>query len=134
MCLDVVVTGNAILRMQAADAMAAGQAKSLGLMVVVIWLVIAVLFLNPKAGLLAVIPNLFPVVTLFGVMGYLDIPLNTSTAMVAAIALGICVDDTMHFMVRYNHYTRLTGDTAVAIARTLRDERGGGARGQRESG
>ena len=120
--LDVVVTGNAILRMQAADAMAAGQAKSLGLMVVVIWLVIAVLFLNPKAGLLAVIPNLFPVVTLFGVMGYLDIPLNTSTAMVAAIALGICVDDTMHFMVRYNHYTRLTGDTAVAIARTLRDE------------
>jgi predicted RND superfamily exporter protein len=120
--LEVVVTGNAILRMQAADAMAAGQAKSLGLMVVVIWLVITVLFLNPKAGLLAVIPNLFPVVTLFGVMGYLDIPLNTSTAMVAAIALGICVDDTMHFMVRYHHYTRATGDTAVAIERTLRDE------------
>lgn len=120
--LEVVVTGNAILRMQAADAMAAGQAKSLGLMVVVIWLVITVLFLNPKAGLLAVIPNLFPVVTLFGVMGYLDIPLNTSTAMVAAIALGICIDDTMHFMVRYHHHTRATGDTAVAIERTLRDE------------
>lgn len=120
--LEVVVTGGAILRMQAADAMAIGQAKSLGLMIIVIWLVITVLFLNPKAGLLAVIPNLFPIVMLFGLMGFLDIALNTSTAMVAAIALGICVDDTMHFMVRYHYYTRATGDTRIAISRTLKDE------------
>ena len=54
--------------------------------------------LSPKAGLLAVLPNVFPVPVLFGEMGYLRIPPDTSTAMIAVIAVAICVDDSMHFM------------------------------------
>ena len=45
------------------------------------------------AGLIALLPNLFPVAILFAVMALFDIPLNAGTSMVAAIALGICVDE-----------------------------------------
>ncbi|MEN8174335.1 MAG: efflux RND transporter permease subunit [Pseudomonadota bacterium] len=120
--LDVAITGDAILRTHAAHAMAYGQAKSLGFMIVVIWALISMLFVNAKAGALAVLPNLFPIVVLFGVMGFHGIPLDTSTVMVAAIALGICIDDTMHFMVRYHHHTQKFGNQDLAIRQTVRDE------------
>ena len=120
--LNVQITGESVLTNEAADRMAEGQARSLGLMLVIIFVLIAVLFFNLRAGLLAIIPNLFPIVILFGVMGYFAIPLDTSTAMVAAIAVGISVDDTMHFMVRYNQQIRKTGDNHDAIRETMLEE------------
>jgi len=120
--LDVRVTGESILHSRAADRMARGQAKSLGLMVLVIMLVISLLFVNIRAGLLATIPNVFPVIILFGVMGYAGIPLDSGTAMIAAIALGICVDNTMHFMVRYHRVLAHRRDEASAIRETIQVE------------
>lgn len=120
--LRVHAMGEAVSRVEATDTMVVGQVKSLGLMAVVIWLVISVLFVNAKAGLLAVIPNLFPILALFGAMGFAGIPLDTSTAMIAAIALGICIDDTMHFMARYHQRTRASTDQTQAIKDTIRDE------------
>lgn len=120
--LDVVITGEAVVSMRAMDTMVIGQAKSLTLVIFVIWLIISILFVNVRAGLLAVLPNLFPIVGLFGVMGYLEIPLNPSTAMVAAIALGLCIDDTLVFMVRYHRHTQALNDQAQAIRLTLKDE------------
>ena len=120
--LDVVVTGEAIVSMTAMDTMVIGQAKSLALVIGVIWLIISILFVDVRAGLLAVLPNLFPILGLFGVMGYLQIPLNPSTAMVAAIALGLCIDDTLVFMVRYHRHTQALNNQAKAIRLTLQDE------------
>jgi hypothetical protein len=102
--------------------MAIGQILSLALMAIVIWAIVTVLFVNPRAGLMAVVPNLFPILVLFGIMGFLSVPLDTSTALIAAIALGICIDDTMHFMVRYHHHTRHERNQNVAIRKSLRDE------------
>ncbi|MEN8166414.1 MAG: cyclic nucleotide-binding domain-containing protein, partial [Pseudomonadota bacterium] len=96
--------------------------KSLGLMLLVIFVVISLLFLNMKAGLLAIVPNLLPVVMLFGVMGFAGIPLDSGTSMIAAIALGICVDNTMHFMVRYNRELARRKDATRAIEATMRAE------------
>lgn len=120
--LDVRVTGEAYLNSLATDYMASGQAQSLALMVAVIFLIISLLFLNMKAGLLAVLTNLFPVTVLFGVMGYAGIPLDTGTVMIGAISLGICVDHTMHFMVRYHRGTRDHGDTIRALDDSMRHE------------
>jgi len=120
--LEVTITGELILHSRAADYMAEGQAKSLGLMVLVILIVISVLFVNVRAGLLATLPNLFPVLVLFGVMGYADIPLDSGTAMIAVIALGICVDNTMHFMVRYHRELAHHRDETKAIEETIRVE------------
>ncbi len=120
--LKISITGSSIVSANAADYMAAGQAKSLILMSLVIITVVALLFVNWKAGIVALIPNLFPIIILFAVMGHFGIALDTGTAMVAVIALGICVDDTVHFMSRYHHNTRNHEDTSGALRKTVQDE------------
>ena len=102
--------------------MVKGQVMSLLFMLLVIVVIISILFLDIKAGLVAAIPNLFPVVLLFGVMGYFGVTLNTGTAMVAAIAIGICVDDTMHFLVSYNQQMRNYTDPADGIRAAMQHE------------
>jgi len=110
-------TGENILVNAAADSMAAGQAQSLSLVLVVIFIIMSILFVNVKAGALSLVPNLFPIVINFGIMGIFGIPLNTGTAMVAAIAIGIAVDDTIHLMSRYNTEMRVlqSQDKAVDV-------------------
>ncbi|MCG7908873.1 MAG: MMPL family transporter [Candidatus Thiodiazotropha taylori] len=120
--LNIKLTGESVLTAHAADHIADGQTKSMLMMLVVIFAVISILFNNFKAGLLATLPNLFPIIILFGVMGYFNIPLDTATTMITAIALGICVDNTMHFMVRYNHTLRQHKKQSTAIYVTMREE------------
>ena len=120
--LKITLTGDSVLNSDAADAMATGQIQSLLLMVVVILLLVSLLFIDLRAGVIALIPNLFPVVVLFGVMGYYGIPLDTGTTMVAVIAIGICVDDTIHFLSRYHANTRGTSDVVEALRLTLEHE------------
>lgn len=71
---------------------------------------------------MAVVTNLFPVLLLFGFMGYAGITLNTATVMVAAIAIGISVDHSMHLMVRYHRNTAESGDTVLALETTIKEE------------
>lgn len=95
-------TGESMLILGGADSIAEGQALSIALLLGIIFVIMSVLFVNVKAGLLSLLPNVFPVLIMFGTMGLTGIPLNIGTAMVAAIAIGIAVDDTIHFMTRYN--------------------------------
>nr|MCU0936816.1 MMPL family transporter [Gammaproteobacteria bacterium] len=120
--LHVEVTGDAVLAQRASDNIGYGQASSLALMFLVIGLVVSLLYVNAKAGLIAVVPMLFPIAALFGVMGYAGIPLDTSTAMVASISLGICDVLYLHFMSRYQQHTRAHGDQARALRETVREE------------
>ncbi|HID45225.1 MAG TPA: cyclic nucleotide-binding domain-containing protein, partial [Chromatiaceae bacterium] len=113
--LSVQVTGEGYLNSQAVDYMADGQARSLALMLLVIFVLVSALFMQSKAGMIAVIANVFPIILLFGVMGYFDLALDTGTAMVGAIALGIVVDHSMHFMVRYQRAGKNPGN-ALQIA------------------
>jgi len=120
--LNVYFTGESILTNNAADMMAISQIQSLLLMVVVILLLVSALFIDIRAGILALIPNVFPVIILFGVMGYFKIPLDTGTTMVAIIALGICVDDTIHFLSRYHQLTRGEQNIETALYKTAKHE------------
>lgn len=120
--LKYAFTGQNILLNNAADTMAAAQAKSLSLLLAVIFLIMSILFVNIKAGLLALVPNAFPIVVNFGLMGLLGVPLNTGTAMVAAIAIGIAVDDTIHFMSRYHKEMRTLQNQDEAMVVSVRSE------------
>lgn len=51
-----------------------------------------------RAGLVAMIPNVVPVIVIFGTMGWLGIPIDIGSMMTASIALGVAVDDTIHFL------------------------------------
>jgi hypothetical protein len=87
-----------------------------------IFIIMSFLFVNMKAGLLSLVPNIIPVVFNFGLMGLFRVPLNIGTAMVAAIAIGIAVDDTIHFMTRYNQEMRRLKNQDQAIGECIRAE------------
>lgn len=54
--------------------------------------------LNVRGGLISMIPNVFPVVIIFGLMGYLGILVDIGSMMTASVAMGVAVDDTIHFL------------------------------------
>ncbi|MEJ1489626.1 MAG: MMPL family transporter [Candidatus Sedimenticola sp. (ex Thyasira tokunagai)] len=120
--LEAHITGSSVLTLSATDAMIEGQLHSITLLLLVFILIISILFTDLRVGLLAALPNAFPVVVLFGVMGYGEIPLNIGTAMAAAIAIGIAVDDTMHFMLRYNQELKTTKSQSRAMLTTIQNE------------
>ncbi len=114
--LTVRFTGEGILINNAADYMASGQATSLGSSLLTIFAVMAILFMSFKAGIISMIPNIIPIILNFGIMGWFGVPLNTGTCMIAAIALGIAVDDTTHFMARYYKELKNTNDQQLEMA------------------
>jgi len=55
-------------------------------------------------GLIAMLPNLFPIVVFFGCLGWFNWPVDLAIAMTASVALGIAVDDTTHFLIRFREF------------------------------
>lgn len=91
------------------------QLSSFGTAFLTVFGVIFVVFRSARFGLLAIVPNLFPVLAVLGIMGWLDISLNVATIMVASVALGIVDDDTIHFISRYRRETAAGAGTDQAI-------------------
>ncbi|MGC8768019.1 MMPL family transporter [Calditerrivibrio sp.] len=120
--LKIKFTGENVLVNAAADTIAIGQPWSITLILFIIFFIMSILFLNLKAGLLSLIPNIIPIFFAFGTMGYLGIDLNVGTAMIAAISIGIAVDDTIHLMVRYNSELKRMNDQDLAIQETMHSE------------
>src|SRR2546425_1174201 len=118
--IPVNLTGTLVLLTGTASDIVAGQIKSLTLALGIIFLVMTAMFLSAKIGFFAILPNVVPIVIFFGVMGWLGIYLNLGTSLIAAIALGIAVDSTIHYMARLNLELRGETDQAAAIVRTLR--------------
>jgi predicted RND superfamily exporter protein len=104
------VTGNTVVLAQSIDAIANGQIVSLSIALGFIYLVFVVLFTSFRMGLLALIPNALPILLFFGVLGLTGVPLNATTGLVACVVLGIAVDDTIHFMTRFNVEAREQAD------------------------
>jgi hypothetical protein len=113
-------TGSLVLLTGTTSDIVTGQIKSLSLALGVIFIVMSLMFLSVKVGSLAILPNVLPIVIFFGVMGWLGILLNLGTSLIAAIALGIAVDSTIHYMARLNLELQGETDQAAAMARTLR--------------
>lgn len=74
------------------------QIKTLGWALFTIFIMFLVLFRNIKLSLIALIANSIPIVVLFGTMGYFNIPLDIMTITIAAISVGITVDNTIHYI------------------------------------
>ncbi|NKB62230.1 MAG: MMPL family transporter [Gammaproteobacteria bacterium] len=120
--LDARITGEVVLIGQASDTISREIIFSIFYMMIAIFVLISLLFLSVKAGLLTLLPNVLPILVNFGIMGFMGIPLSASTFPVAIIALGIAVDDTIHFMVRFSRELQNTTDNEIAIARTISHE------------
>lgn len=108
------------------------QVKSFTIAFIVIFLVMALLFRSLSVILIGIVPNLLPVLLTLGFMGVANINLDIATVTIAAIAIGISVDDTIHFIFMYKkkrsegfsikeavEYTLATSGKAIIITSLL---------------
>ena len=110
------VTGNSILLNRGADSVASNQATQVGLAAGTILVLIVLVFRSTRVGLISMVPNIVPVLVFFGILGAGVAPLSLPTSLIGCIALGIAIDDTMHFLVAYQAQ-RARGMTPEAAAR-----------------
>jgi predicted RND superfamily exporter protein len=116
------VTGNTVLAAAAIDDIARGQAISLATGLISILAILVWFFRSFRLGALALLPNALPVLAYFGALGLFGITLNVTTALVGCIVLGVAVDDTTHYLVRFQENLRASGDekqSAIDALRTL---------------
>jgi predicted RND superfamily exporter protein len=116
---EVHVTGRAILLTNLHGPLIDGLRRSLLLAALMIFLLVTLAFRSVKIGLLSMVPNFLPVAFTFGVMGLVGLPLNLFTTPFACIALGVAVDDTMHFLARLRIEFRREGEYRQAILNTM---------------
>ena len=97
------------------------QVRTFGIALIIITLALMLFLRSVKLGLIALVPNLLPVAMTLGFMGYAGINLDVATVLVAAIVIGISVNDTSHLMFRFRHEMMQNGHTAAeALRHTLR--------------
>ncbi|MBM3834705.1 MAG: hypothetical protein FJ403_15825 [Verrucomicrobia bacterium] len=96
------------------------QLNSAGLTTVVIGIVLTLLWRSPFLAMLSLITNAIPVAFVLAVAGFANIPLNSITIMVAAICLGIAVDDSIHFITNWRDERRRAHSREDAIRQTFR--------------
>jgi predicted RND superfamily exporter protein len=95
----------------------ASQIETLGAVVAALMLMFLFLFRSLKVALIAIFPNLLSVGTVLGFMGWAGIPLDMMTITIAAISVGIAVDDTIHYIHRFKREFAMDGNYLAAMHR-----------------
>lgn len=116
--LQVDVTGSSYLFKVLTDLLVHGQIYSLIASLGLVWLIVTILFRSVTAGGFSIIPLTLTIALNFGLMGWLQIPLDTATTMLASMAIGIGVDYSIHFLSRYRREVQHTGDHSRAAVTT----------------
>ena len=91
------------------------QIETLGLTVILLFMMFLILFRDFTIATVAMIANIIPVGVIFAFMGYNNIPLDMMTITIAAISMGIAVDDTIHYIHRFNYEMKLHNNIKEAI-------------------
>jgi predicted RND superfamily exporter protein len=119
--LTAVVTGSTVVFAEASDSIAGNQLAAMVLSAGSILLLMVVSLRSFPVGLVAMAPNVGPVVVFFGLLGAGLADLSLPTSLIGSVALGIALDDTAHYIVNYQRM-RADGMTAAdAAARCLRE-------------
>ena len=98
-----------------------GSIKSIGTSLLIILILLILAFTSFRTGIIAMIPNVAPVVIIGGIMGYAGVNLDMITAMIMPMILGIAVDDTIHFTNHIKYHYELTGDYRSAVLNSYRE-------------
>lgn len=98
---EAIVTGQITIVQESQDILLRDLFRSFLTAFGVIAVVMMLMLRSVIGGLIAMIPNLFPTISLFGLMGWIQLPLDIGSVMSASVALGIAVDDTVHLLSRF---------------------------------
>ncbi len=113
------MTGIVPLYVHMVDYIIKSQIFSFSLAFVIIFLLLGLQLKSLRLGLISIIPNSIPIAMTMGAMGLFKINLDTATVMISTVAIGIAVDDTIHFLNRYKLEYRETGSHEEAIRKAL---------------
>lgn len=116
---DITVTGLAALLARTIPAALYSMAESYVIALIVITILMIMLVGDLKLGFISMCPNLLPLFMVFGLMSMLGIKLDINTLFIGSLAIGLVVDDTIHFMYNYRKYFNLSGDPRKAIRETF---------------
>jgi hypothetical protein len=119
--VEVQLTGIGALWLELLDYIVSSQIESFLYAFALIGAMMCFIFGSFKTGLLSMIPNLWPILLTLGAMGWLGIPLDYNKVMIASVAMGIAVDDTIHFISRYHHEFSVSGSYSEALTAAMTD-------------
>ena len=117
--VKVEITGNASWFKKLNDLVGKGQRQSFITALIVISLVLIVIMRSLSLGLISMIPNLFPVLITLGLMGFAGIYMDTPLMSFSAVIIGVAVDDTIHFMMRFRREFERLGNYPDSLRETL---------------
>jgi uncharacterized protein len=118
---SVSITGLFSMGMVTAAYLVMNELQSFGASLLVISAILLVVFGSFKAGMISLIPNVIPSFLVLGILGLEGKPLDFYTMMLAPIAVGIAVDDTIHFVTVYRTTFLKCGDVIHAVTETVRE-------------
>lgn len=119
--LTYYATGGIPIMMRLTSYLTKSQLSSFGLALVVITVIMFLIYGTIRYGIIAMLPNIFPILITVGVAGWFKIPLDSDTLLVLPIAIGIAVDDTIHFLTHYRGELMAGHKRLDAIKTTLRE-------------
>jgi len=113
------ITGIVPLLISVQDNILLSEIQSFSLAFLLTFISTAVVLKSVKIGLISIIPNLLPCTITLGLMGFTGMKLDAATIMIASIALGISVDNTIHIFYRFKKELSVDGDYSKAVCNTL---------------
>ena len=122
--VDVSFSGAGLIFLRSTEYLIDNLIMSLIFAVVVISLLMAGLFRSWRMMVVAILPNLLPLIMTAGIMGWFGIPVKPSTVLIFSIAFGISVDDTLHLLSRYRQELQVNGGNLGQAALTAIRESG----------
>jgi len=118
--LNIEVTGKTVLFSYMQIELTNSFVKSILFALTLVTLVMMFTFGSFKVGILSMVPNVIPLMLTAGIMGIYKIHLDVGTTMVACVAIGIAVDDTIHFLSKFQDGIRKGMDKESAIRYVFR--------------
>jgi len=117
--IEVNYAGSGYKALVFTDLILEGQVSSLLMSLVIVVILLGLIFKSYKLGFIGAIPIVVTTFISFGVMGLLNIPLSSTTALISSIAMGIGIDYAVHFIDRYRIYALESQDPKLAIRQTM---------------
>jgi len=116
---EVTKTGLMTLLTKTIDNVMKSMTQSYIIAGVIITLLMILLIGNLKNGLVVMFPNFLPIILGIGLMGYLGFRMDMSSILCGSLAIGLVVDDTIHFMHTYQRYYHQSGSVSYSVEQTL---------------
>lgn len=117
---EVHITGTTRIYIKGNEYLVKNLVQSLALTLLLIGVLMWLMFRNVSGVLLSIIPNILPLLMVAGYMGFANVPLKPSTALIFSVVFGIAIDNTIHFLASYRRHRKSGLNVSDGVTATFR--------------